>query len=365
MHGIARIFLISVLIFSLSSNPIIFQKADQKFDSILSLNVLQTNVEVAFAQSEDDEDDDEDELEEDTDEAEDEAEEEIEEETEEEEEIEIEVEIEDGIVKVKVEFDDQKFEFKLDATERDVIIEEIVARTGLTKEQVEAAIEIEEEIEEEEHEEREELTVKATTLEDMSIVEVELEFSKKLDESMMMDMLLDRENMAERLQPAMEKLKDDIVNEIAQRFPLDRHTADSLLEIEEGEGEEDQIEKHLKAEVETNNGFAEVEVELEYTIDTTDREEILDSIVEMTKLSAEEIKDALEFEMFSDKHMSKMKEKMAERQATMAKKVEEREMKAMKKSEEIIQRLEQRIEQLEQRLQSLLSKLETGEYFGP
>ena len=69
------------------------------------------------------------------------------------EEIEIEVEIEDGIAKIEAEFDGQELEFDLEETDRDAIIDEIIERTGLTREQIEDVIEFEVE-EEDEHEER-------------------------------------------------------------------------------------------------------------------------------------------------------------------------------------------------------------------
>jgi len=79
--------------------------------------------------------------------------EEREEEVETDEEIEIEVEIEDGIAKIEVEFDGQELEFDLEETDRDAIINEIIERTGLTREQIEDVIKFEEE-EEDEREER-------------------------------------------------------------------------------------------------------------------------------------------------------------------------------------------------------------------
>jgi len=70
------------------------------------------------------------------------------------EEIKIEVEIEDGIAKIEVEFDGQELEFDLEETDRDAIIDEIIERTGLTREQIEDVIKFEVEEDEDEHEER-------------------------------------------------------------------------------------------------------------------------------------------------------------------------------------------------------------------
>jgi len=68
-------------------------------------------------------------------------------------EIEIEVEVEDGIAKIEAEFDGQELEFVLEETDRDAIINEIIERTGLTREQIEDVIKFEVEEEEDEHEE--------------------------------------------------------------------------------------------------------------------------------------------------------------------------------------------------------------------
>ncbi len=61
-------------------------------------------------------------------------------------ELEIEVEFENGIAKVEVEVNDTEIKFVLNTTDRDEIIREISARTGLTIEQVKKAIEFEAEL---------------------------------------------------------------------------------------------------------------------------------------------------------------------------------------------------------------------------
>ncbi|MBI5253426.1 MAG: hypothetical protein HY930_03390, partial [Euryarchaeota archaeon] len=57
--------------------------------------------------------------------------------------VEIEVEFQDNIAKVEVKADGVKTEFTINTTNRELIIEEIVARTGYTIEQVKNAIEFE------------------------------------------------------------------------------------------------------------------------------------------------------------------------------------------------------------------------------
>ena len=71
----------------------------------------------------------------------------------EEEKLEIEVEIEDGVAEIEVEFGDSEFEFTLETTDRDEIIDEIIERTGLTREQIEAVIEFDIEDEDDEKDE--------------------------------------------------------------------------------------------------------------------------------------------------------------------------------------------------------------------
>ena len=81
-----------------------------------------------------------------------------------EEELEIEVEIEDGMAEIEVEFNGDEFEFTLETTDRDEIIDEIIERTGLKRERSEAVIEIEEEDEEKEKEDKiiDKITVELT-----------------------------------------------------------------------------------------------------------------------------------------------------------------------------------------------------------
>ena len=93
-------------------------------------------------EAEDDDQDDEDEKEDDDEDEEDEDEDEDEEE--------IEVEIEEGLAKIELEINETKIKFVLNTTDIETIINEIVSRTGLTREQVESNLEIEEKEEDEE-----------------------------------------------------------------------------------------------------------------------------------------------------------------------------------------------------------------------
>ena len=83
-------------------------------------------------------------------------------EDEEEDELEIEVEIENGMAEVEVELNGDEFEFSLETTDRDEIIDEIIERTGLTREQINAVIEFDIEDEDEENKTIDKITVELT-----------------------------------------------------------------------------------------------------------------------------------------------------------------------------------------------------------
>ena len=88
---------------------------------------------------------------------------------------------------------------------------------------------------------------------------------------------------------------DAIIDEIIEKFALDREIADDALEVEVEE-EDEELKEKFKVKVEVEEGIAEVEVELKFILDTTDREEILDAIVEKSQLTREQIESAIEFE---------------------------------------------------------------------
>lgn len=115
------------------------------------------------------------------------------------------------------------------------------------------------------------LEVKAEILGEQSEVKVEREFSTATTD------------------------RSAIVDEIIEEFALGRETADASLEIETEE-EEEELEEKLEVKIEIEEGVADVEIELKFVLDTTDREEILNAIVERTQLTREQIEEALEFE---------------------------------------------------------------------
>ena len=229
------------------------------------------------------------------------------EEAEEEEGIEIEVEIEDGIAKIEVEFDGQELEFELEETDRDSIIDEIIERTGLTREQIEDVIKFE--VEEEEEEDQEER---------------ERPFGKK--------------EVICHIPPGNPSKAHTIT---VGGHAVDRHLAHGDV-IGPCDGQEfssiERLAKLGEKQAEREARLAEKQAEREVRL--AEREAMLEE-----KESERE---------------ARLAEKRMEFEARLA----EKETKALQRAEELIQRLEQRITDLEQRLQTLLNKVETGEYFG-
>lgn len=89
--------------------------------------------------------------------------------------------------------------------------------------------------------------------------------------------------------------KDTIINEIIEKFALDRETADAALEIEIEEKKE--LKEEFKIEVEVEEGITKVEVKLKLILNTTSREEILDAVVEKSQLTKEQIESVMKFEI--------------------------------------------------------------------
>ncbi|KAG2479188.1 MAG: hypothetical protein NPMRTH1_80004 [Nitrosopumilales archaeon] len=236
-----------------------------------------------------------------------ETEEEAEEEEEveaEEEEIEIEVEIEDGIAKIEVEFDGQELEFELEETDRDSIIDEIIERTGLTREQIEDVIKFE--VEEEDQEER------------------ERPFGEK--------------EVICHIPPGNPSKAHTIT---VGGHAVDRHLAHGDV-IGPCDGQEFRSTERLAK-------FGEKQAERE---------------ARLAEKQAERESRLAEREAMLEEKESERESRLAEKRMEFEARLAEKETKALQRAEDLIQRLEQRIADLELRLQTLLNKVETGEYFG-
>ena len=116
-----------------------------------------------------------------------------------------------------------------------------------------------------------ELKIRAETLGDQSEVKVKLKFSTSNTDI------------------------DSLIDEIIDEFSLSREQADDALKIEEEDDGE--LEEKFEVEVEIKDGIADVEVELRFVLDSTDREDILDAIVENTQLTTEQIQGSLDLEI--------------------------------------------------------------------
>jgi len=88
--------------------------------------------------------------------------------------------------------------------------------------------------------------------------------------------------------------RNAIIDEIVEKFVLNKEIAEIALKIEEEEGDEE-LEEKLKVEVKVKEGVAEVKVKLKFILNTTNREEILNAVVENSQLTAEQIESVLKF----------------------------------------------------------------------
>ncbi len=239
-----------------------------------------------------------------------EADEEAEEETDEEE-IEIEVEIEDGIAKIEVEFDGQELEFDLEETDRDAIIDEIIERTGLSREQIEDVIKFEVEEEEGFNEER-----------------------SRGDKTQVCHIPPGNPSKAHTI--------------IVGGHAVDKHLAHGdVLGPCDG---------HAFSATDRESKLAEKQSEREA--------KLAEKQARLAEKQAEREAKLAEKEAMLEEKQSEREARLAEKQMKFEARLAEKESKALQIAEDLIQRLEQRIADLELRLQTLLNKVETGEYFG-
>ncbi len=186
-------------------------------------------------------------------------------------EIKVRAEIVNGQAEVKL-----KLKFSTSITNQDAIINEIIAKFVLDSETADAALKIEEEDEDEELEEK--FKVKVKVKEDRTKVEVELKFILNTTD------------------------RESILDAIVERSQLTSEQIEGAIEFKVKEKEEDEDEEELEIEVEIEDDMAKVEVEFngdefEFTLETTDRDEIIDEIIERTGLTKEQINAVIEFDI--------------------------------------------------------------------
>lgn len=133
------------LVFGLIGNPSAFLNFDNKIqhDSVKLNFASSSSAGLVFAQNEDDNADEDKTKNEDQTDDESKNEDHVKD-KEKEGKIKIKVEIENGVAKIKTQVNDEKTEFEINETDKDVIIQEIALRTGLTIEEVKSVITFEE-----------------------------------------------------------------------------------------------------------------------------------------------------------------------------------------------------------------------------
>ena len=100
-----------------------------------------------------------------------------------------------------------------------------------------------------------------------------------------------------------------IIDEIINRFSLTAEDVDRLLKIETEE-DEGLDEERLRAEVEVEEGVTEIEVELRFILNTIDRELIVSEIVSRSQLTNEQINEILEFEVEEEDELEEESEEI-------------------------------------------------------
>lgn len=197
-------------------------------------------------------------------------------------ELEVEIEIKNGLSKIKVEFDDDEYEFQLATSDIDEILEVTSLRTGISVDLLEEAmkLEVKEEFDDSDDAEDEtddpsdiksdtlEKKLRASTLGDSSEVKIELEFvTDTIDSELLID-------------------------EILENFVVTQEEAENALKIQTED--DDELEDKFTVEIETEDGMSEVEVELRFVLDSTDRDEIIASIIEQSQLDRDLLVDVIE-----------------------------------------------------------------------
>ncbi|VVB82978.1 Uncharacterised protein [uncultured archaeon] len=96
--------------------------------------------------------------------------------------------------------------------------------------------------------------------------------------------------------------QDDIVAEVISKFAMTKDEVNNLLKLESGGEDQSGIheESNFKVEVNLNSGFSAIAIEKTFVLNTTNRDEILNSIVTESQLTADEVKSAIEMKDLKD-----------------------------------------------------------------
>jgi len=82
-----------------------------------------------------------------------------------------------------------------------------------------------------------------------------------------------------------------IIDEILENFPVTQKEAENTLKIQLED--DDKLEEKFKAEIEIENGVTEVEVELKFVLDSTNKDKIIDSIIKQSILDRVLLEDVI------------------------------------------------------------------------
>ena len=116
--------------------------------------------------------------------------------------------------------------------------------------------------------------LRASILGDSSEIEIELEFKTKTTD---LELLID---------------------EILENFSTTQKEAENILKIQLED--DDKLEEKFKAEIENENGVTQIEVELKFVLDSTDKDEIIASIIKQSNLDRGLLEDVIKISEESD-----------------------------------------------------------------
>ena len=225
-------------------------------------------------------------------------------------ELEVKIKIERGMSEIKVELDDDEYEFKLATSDIDEILKITSLRTGISIELLEEAMELKVKDDDDDDDKRHDDDDKRHDDDDKrhDDDDDELEDDRDSNDSGIDGM--DRKLRAYTLGDSTEvKIKleffttvtdsDLLIDEILDNFLVTQDEAEDFLKIQDKD-DDDELEEKFKADVEMGDDFSEIEVELRYVLDSTDWDDIVSSIVEHSQLDALLLENAIDIRMDSD-----------------------------------------------------------------
>lgn len=208
-------------------------------------------------------------------------------------ELEFEIKVKNGMTEIKVEVDDDEYKFELETSDIDEILQITSIRTEIPIDELKDAMKLEikdkqvdvdiDEVEDETEDNDEQKDLKTDELErklqasiisESSEVKINLEFLTKTTDM------------------------NELVDEIIDKFEVTQQGAKDLLKIKEVN--DGNLEEKFTVEIEVEDGMTEVKVKLRYVLDSTNKDEIINSIVKNSKLDSEIILDLINEDEIDD-----------------------------------------------------------------